>query len=39
MKIDELLIYKPQRGSTDSKIIFLDIETAPSLGYVWGKWE
>lgn len=25
---------------TDSaKIVFLDIETAPSLGYVWGKWQ
>lgn len=22
-----------------AKILFLDIETAPSLGYVWGKWE
>lgn len=22
-----------------SKIIFLDIETAPSIGYVWGKWD
>src|SRR5208282_1737802 len=22
-----------------SKILFLDIETAPSLGWVWGKWE
>jgi uncharacterized protein YprB with RNaseH-like and TPR domain/predicted RNA-binding Zn-ribbon protein involved in translation (DUF1610 family) len=25
---------KPQ-----AKIAFVDIETAPSLGYVWGKWE
>src|SRR6516164_8969462 len=24
---------------TDAKILFLDIETAPSLGWVWGKWE
>lgn len=24
---------------TPAKIIFLDIETAPSLGWVWGKWE
>lgn len=24
---------------TDSKIAFLDVETAPSLGWVWGKWE
>jgi len=24
---------------TDSKIAFLDIETAPSVGWVWGKWE
>jgi hypothetical protein len=24
---------------TPSKILFLDIETAPSLGWVWGKWE
>ena len=22
-----------------SKIVFLDIETSPSLGYVWGKWD
>ena len=22
-----------------SRIVFVDIETAPSLGYVWGKWE
>jgi hypothetical protein len=22
-----------------SKIVFVDIETAPSLGYVWGKWQ
>ena len=22
-----------------SKMLFLDIETSPSLGYVWGKWE
>jgi hypothetical protein len=25
--------------NTDAKILFLDIETAPSLGWVWGKWE
>jgi len=24
---------------TDAKILFLDIETAPSVGYTWGKWE
>ena len=24
---------------TDAKIVFLDIETAPNLGWVWGKWE
>jgi uncharacterized protein YprB with RNaseH-like and TPR domain len=24
---------------TQSKIAFIDIETAPSLGWVWGKWE
>ena len=24
---------------TGSRIAFVDIETAPSLGYVWGKWE
>jgi hypothetical protein len=24
---------------TTSKIAFVDIETAPSLGWVWGKWE
>ena len=22
-----------------AKILFLDIETAPSLGWVWGKWQ
>lgn len=22
-----------------TKLLFLDIETAPSVGYVWGKWE
>jgi len=25
--------------TTDAKILFLDIETAPSLGWVWGKYE
>jgi predicted RNA-binding Zn-ribbon protein involved in translation (DUF1610 family) len=25
--------------STPAKIVFADIETAPSLGYVWGKWQ
>lgn len=24
---------------TKSRIVFIDIETAPSLGWVWGKWE
>lgn len=24
---------------TDSRIAFLDIETAPSIGYTWAKWE
>jgi uncharacterized protein YprB with RNaseH-like and TPR domain/predicted RNA-binding Zn-ribbon protein involved in translation (DUF1610 family) len=24
---------------TDAKILFLDIETAPSLGWVWQKWQ
>ena len=24
---------------TDATIMYLDIETAPSLGWVWGKWE
>lgn len=24
---------------TEPKILFFDIETAPNLGYVWGKWE
>jgi DNA polymerase III epsilon subunit-like protein len=24
---------------TDAKIAFLDIETAPSVGWIWGKWE
>lgn len=27
------------KTTTDAKILFLDIETAPSLGWVWGKWE
>jgi RNase_H superfamily len=25
--------------TTPSKIVFLDIETAPSLGWVWAKWQ
>lgn len=25
--------------SDTARIIFLDIETAPNLGYVWGKWQ
>ena len=25
--------------TTPARILFLDIETAPSLGWVWGKWE
>lgn len=25
--------------STPSRIVLLDIETAPSLGWVWGKWQ
>lgn len=25
--------------TTPAKICFIDIETAPSLGWVWGKWE
>ena len=25
--------------TTDAKILFLDIETAPSLGWVWAKWQ
>jgi hypothetical protein len=25
--------------STQAKIVLVDIETAPSLGYCWGKWE
>src|SRR5579859_3702430 len=24
---------------TDAKVVFLDIETMPSIAYVWGKWE
>lgn len=28
-----------QDPKTPAKILFLDIETAPSLGWVWGKWE
>jgi hypothetical protein len=27
------------RDSTSSKVLFLDVERAPSLGWVWGKWE
>jgi uncharacterized protein YprB with RNaseH-like and TPR domain len=23
----------------DAKILFIDIETAPSLGWIWGKWQ
>jgi hypothetical protein len=26
-------------SKTPAKILFVDIETAPSLGWVWGKWE
>lgn len=26
-------------GLGSSKIVFFDIETAPNLGWVWGKWE
>jgi len=25
--------------STPAKVLFVDIETAPSLGWVWGKWQ
>lgn len=28
-----------QTPDTPAKILFLDIETAPSLGWVWGKWQ
>src|SRR5712664_1179773 len=28
-----------QDPQTSAKILFLDIETAPSLGWVWGKWQ
>jgi uncharacterized protein YprB with RNaseH-like and TPR domain len=28
-----------QDPQTPAKILFLDIETAPSLGWVWGKWQ
>lgn len=40
MKIQDVKI-KPlqERGNTEANIIFLDVETAPSLGWVWGKWE
>jgi DNA polymerase elongation subunit (family B) len=38
MKVADLKValrsFKPQ-----AKIMFLDVETAPSLGWVWGKWE
>lgn len=37
MKINEIVDLS--KGKTDSKIAFLDVETAPSLGWVWGKWE
>lgn len=39
MKIDDLLIPKNNIFTPDARIVFLDIETAPSLGWVWGKWE
>jgi len=26
-------------GGSDMKILLIDIETAPNLGYTWGKWE
>jgi DNA-directed RNA polymerase subunit RPC12/RpoP len=25
--------------STPARVVFIDIETAPSLGWVWGKWQ
>jgi uncharacterized protein YprB with RNaseH-like and TPR domain len=25
--------------TTDAKVLFVDIETAPSLGWIWGKWQ
>lgn len=37
MKVDNLAEFQKQK--TDLKIAFLDIETAPSTGYIWGKWE
>lgn len=37
MKLADLSLMK--RNKTRNKIVFLDIETAPSLGWVWGKWE
>jgi uncharacterized protein YprB with RNaseH-like and TPR domain len=37
LKIDEIVGFQKQK--TDTKIAFLDIETAPSTGYTWGKWE
>jgi len=29
----------PPRGGTKPKILLFDIETAPTLGYVWGLWD
>lgn len=28
-----------QKGKSKTRILLWDIETAPNLGYVWGKWE
>lgn len=41
MKIEEFVqsnLIGSQRRS-NLKIVFLDVETAPSIGYTWGKWE
>ena len=39
--LDALLSYRRRQSSskTDAKLLFVDIETAPSLGWVWAKWE
>jgi hypothetical protein len=39
LALKELEIDHKPKLSKDMSLCFLDIETAPSLGWVWGKWE
>jgi DNA polymerase elongation subunit (family B) len=39
MRIEEVIARLKASIRTPAKVIFLDIETAPSVGWVWGKWE